>query len=301
MNRKELILALEGRDIHEVYGQTLSHARKRFLEEYYHNTDKVAGKRHFSVTQVGMWLRCHWQYHERYLEGKKLRPTASMSQGSSAHTSFAHNFVQKITSGSDEPLSVLEDVYVEDLQAREEETDWSGESIADAETNGRKLIKLFRDKMAPPLYAHEDGVEHQWKVEFEDRPWVLMGFMDLRYALKDGYGLTDWKTTAKSKNQKDADANLQLTTYSFANLQEYKEKEKELSLRVLVSLKRDPKPQVLSTSRSQRDYNRMLRIVDSVVDGIRKGNFAPCDEEYSWWCSPERCGFYNDCHSDEGF
>jgi PD-(D/E)XK nuclease superfamily len=68
---------------------------------------------HLSSTSLGMFRRCPRQFYKRYILGEKERPGEALVIGSTFHESLEHNYLQKIESHEDLPLSeVIE--YLQD-------------------------------------------------------------------------------------------------------------------------------------------------------------------------------------------
>lgn len=311
MNKKELMAALHEKDIHKVYGRSLSSALKHELEDYLKNSSQFGNVRHFSASQVNTYDRCPTQYYWRYGPDKLvIPPGAFQATGGAYHKSVEHNHREKIASGKDEPVDVLEDVFVEDLHTREDDTDWSEMSMDECESVGRGLVGVYRTQLAPPIYPLK--VEHKFKVEFEDRDWVLTGYIDCVANADGEYPelqkdnktvvmvkldtknlVLDYKTAGKKKNQAEVDADQQLTAYSLAHSIEAGEREGGVGLAVAVKTK-VAKTQILLSTRTEEQHWRYLRKVEEITKAIRAGIFVPTNPT-NWQCSEKWCGYYNHC------
>lgn len=303
MTRLELIKALKEKGIDSVYGRSLGSALKRELEDYAQNSGRFGPTRYFSASQVDTYDACPLRYFWRYRMGMKIPPGAFQALGGSYHKAVEHNNREKLQTGTDEPVSILEDVFVEDLRAREQETLWEEAGIAECETLGRGLVRVYSKELAPPVYPKK--VEHEFKIEFEDRDWVFGGYIDCvadldgTYLDEDGPKpavknlVLDYKTAGKRSNQDDADADQQLTAYSLAHSIETGEREGGVALAVAVKTK-VPKAQILISSRTPDQHWRYLRKVEELTKAIRAGVFVPTNPR-NWQCSRRWCGYFDHC------
>ncbi len=116
--------------------------------------------------------------------------------------------------------------------------------------------------------------------------FTIIGRIDMISEENGQTVITDFKTASKKPSQKDVDANLQLTTYSIAypnSIQRIRALIKSSSAHTLD----------LSTSRTDADRSRVIKMFTGVKDAIESGAFYPCE---SWACSG--CQYYKHCHKE---
>ena len=73
---------------------------------------------HISHSQISMWLRCPRQWEYRYVAGLKIPPSGPLIVGSAYHSALEGNFIQKVSSMVDLPLSDCLDIFSDAWEER---------------------------------------------------------------------------------------------------------------------------------------------------------------------------------------
>lgn len=255
---------------------------------------------HLSATQFGMFFGCGQQYYYRYIEGLIIPPSIALLSGTSVHAASEHNFRQKIESGIDEPLSVLQDVAAETYEKQSEDGFFISEdekSSAEIEYNKGKdeavrLVQPLRNDFAPTFQPK--FVEQRFEIEVDGLPPIL-GFVDL-YGTDVATGkpkLADIKTSKSKWSQAKADAEIQPTLYQAMVKSHGWETPPEFNFEVLVKTK-EPRHETFTTTRDADDFWTLIKRFRVMDSQIKAGNFLPAEPGH-WRCSPKYCGYWWRC------
>ena len=103
-------------------------------------------------------------------------------------------------------------------------------------------------------------------------------------------GILDHKITTRKINAQDFAGDLQLRVYS------YVKRQSRVGFNVLVR-KKSPEIQLLRGKLKEADWNWALNILGYVAQGIQRQVFLPAPPG-AWWCSPQWCGYWEECHRE---
>lgn len=249
-------------------------------------------KPYLSATQLKMYLRCSAQYYYRYVEQMKWPPKGAMTLGSATHKAIETNYRQKIESHTDLPTPYLQEVFAAAFEELIPKTEFSeGEKPAAMKDEGAKLVEVYHREIAP--HIQPAVVEEKWTLPFANVPWNLSGIFDL---IDVDDLIVDHKTTGRSPSSEGIADDIQLSTYALAHRALRGREEKGVRLDYMVRLK-EPKVVTITATRTQKDIDRLLKIVGFVAAGIKEKRFYP-NPEAQYGCSPKTCGFYDRCHKD---
>jgi len=249
---------------------------------------------YLSVSQVNMYMRCGFQYENRYVNNKVAPPGVSMVEGSSMHKSLEVGLREKKDKGTVAPVSVMLDAWHDYWkEGKKEVVDWGDEGAQKFE----RLVTIRASKFVH-MY-HADYLPNTNPLDIEKRSYAMvgkhripvLGYIDLidqeNTDLINGRVVVDHKVVRSAKSQSDADNDLQLTLYS------YMENTRSVRFDCFVKSKL-AKIKTVSSHRTQKDIDWMFKIFDNVVLNISAGIFMPGDPT-SWVCSKKYCGYYNSC------
>ena len=243
--------------------------------------DKDNGKELLSVTKLKMWLRCPLQFRFRYVEGIKIPPDSGLTLGKSVHAGIEGNYVQKLISFNDLPLADVLDIYSTAFEKyMQEEFNFGEDKPGEVKDLGAELLKVYHTELSPKIQPV--SVEEHFVLEFENVPYGFQGYTDLTDSLGN---IRDAKTSKRSYSQDAAEKDIQLTAYNLAHNCLKGTKINGLVFDVLVKNK-TPKVQTISSPpRSEAQLNRLLKLIGSVAQSIKTGNFYPCESPMSCsWC-----------------
>ena len=226
-------------------------------------------------------------------------PRAAMTLGSSVDAAVNAYYQTKLEKGSEEPLSVLIDVFMESLREREQETEWN-EPLVLIESDGLQLVKEHRETLAPSTEPIE--IQKELVVEFTDQPFTFLGYADLIASRSGIKQIIDLKVTGSSISEDVAQYHPQLTAYHAAQAATG-ETIGVVALDVCVRPKKTkmwPQCQTIVGSRTPADDNRYWKTVRVIYDAIKAGIFYPAPRAIgnrsNWVCTPQYCGYFQICH-----
>lgn len=253
-------------------------------------------KPHLSITQINMLNACGQQYYFRYLLGKKIPPGISLVVGKTVDDSVNKNLQSKIDTGELMPVEQVLDIAHDQFEANwhkdgilftPEEAENPKKAKGEATDKTIRLATLHAKEMAPAIQPKE--VQRRMLVHLEGYPVDLLGFIDIQ----EEDATRDTKTASKSPAANMADVSDQLTFYAMANYAVDNRIPSQLVLDCLIDNK-VPKAVSLVTTRTEDDFEPMLRRIENAVMAIEKGVFLPCRQD-DWHCSRRFCGYFNIC------
>lgn len=257
--------------------------------------------RHLSHSQLSMLFRCGEQYRRRYIEGERLAPGIALVVGRAVDKSVTENLSHKMAEGALLPLDAIRSIARDDVQAtwegdegialsEEEQAEGVAKVKGDAIDKSVRLAELHARRLAPALSP--TAVQRKWEVSLEQAgyPATLVGVIDIQEG-RDS--IRDTKTAAKSPTADAAHLSDQLTLYALAVKVVDGVLPARLSLDFLVDTK-EPKVVPLETTRTEADFQPILRRVERALLVIDAGAFAPANPD-DWWCSKRWCGYWQTC------
>lgn len=256
--------------------------------------------KHLSYSRLNTYLTCGRRYYYRYIRNLVMPPPGvPLTLGLAIDESINRNYKEKIKSGKDEPLSTLTDVFVEDLRARKDGTDWGDENINSVEKEGVEMVSVFRDELAPGV-RNPISVQQKVTIDFENRDWQFVGYIDL-IKVDEVTTIVDHKTSRKKPSAGDTETHPQLTAYASAYQATYDGPIPDVGIETIVRpLKTKPARTFTEYSeRKQGQVNRWWRTVDAIYESIMKEVFNPAPPlvfgQPNRNCTPEMCGYYQTC------
>ena len=244
-----------------------------------------------------MFLRCARQWSYRYIDGIVAPPSISLIVGSAYHDALATNFMQKIQTEEDLPVSDVLDAFstswdrqltkrvtIDDGEQQEFETlsseEEGEEDLGDAKDEGIKLVRTYHYDMAPAVQPA--SVERSCEVEVGDLKMV--GRLDLETTTGK---VIDHKTSKRSKTQDEMDLEFQPFAYGLLGKGAV-----DFDFHVAVKTKK-PKIQVVHTPNNAREVIWFMRLAQQVWKAMHTGVYPP--NHTGWWCNEKYCGYYSMC------
>lgn len=251
---------------------------------------------HVSPSQISMFLRCAKQWSYRYIDGIIAPPSISLIVGSAYHDALATNFMQKIESEQDLPISDVLDAFStswdrqltrrvteDDGEQQEFETldpEDEEEDTGDAKDMGVKLVRTYHYDTAPAVQPA--AVEKWCEVEIADLKMV--GRLDLQTTAGK---VIDHKTSKRSKTQAEMDLEFQPFAYGLLCKGPV-----DFDFHVAVKTKK-PKIQVIQTPKTAAEIIWFLRLAQQVWKAMHTGVYPP--NPTGWWCNEKYCGYHSMC------
>ncbi len=252
-------------------------------------------KKNISASRAAMHLKCGQQDMYRNEMGIKVPPGTRQVIGTATHKSVNRNMIYKKEKGVllavDEVTDAARDettgLFKDGISLTSEEEGVGIKKLRGlAVDDSVRLSRLHHNEVAPAIQPTE--VERYFKIELKDQPMDLTGRMDIEF--KNGF--VDTKTSAKSPNAKDVRVDDQMTVYALTKKIETGKIPKNLRMDYLVKTQKE-KYVPMVTERTQADLDRMVRLLDRVIQDITEGHYMP--NPNGWWCSKSWCGYWNRC------
>lgn len=247
---------------------------------------------HVSPSQLAMYQRCPASYYYRYILGIITPPSAALTRGRAVHRGQEFNFRQKIESRKDLPLKEVQEFTAAAFEEEAPETDFQKEKPGQVKDSTIELATLYHNEMAPTIQPK--AVEQRVEVAFDNTDYTLLGYIDL---IDENNRIRDTKTAKQTPSKTATRDNLQLAAYSIMHRTITGENETGVSLDYLVSLK-TPKIVTLEATITAADRARFLNTMASITRAIKLEVFFP--NHNSFLCTPEHCGYWDQCHKDWG-
>jgi len=247
-------------------------------------------------SMINSWELCPERFRRRYIDGEIIPPGIAARIGTGLHKGAEVNHIQKIKTGKDEPLEVIQDAardgYTKALENGvffcREELGSAKKQMAGGLDHVVTMAKLYRESLAPqvqPVLA-EKTIEHQ----VDGLPVPFVGTVDV--FTSDGW-LPDIKTAAKKWSQGKADTSPQPTIYRELIRHETGRYPDKMSFEVFTKTK-TPVHQSVITTRQSEDFQVLIYRAKIMLQMIEQGIFPPAPAD-SWTCSQKWCGFYFTC------
>ena len=251
---------------------------------------------------MNLLSQCGEAYRRRYVNHERTPSGISLIVGSVVDRAVTQNLFSKLTTGKLLPHDELHEFVMRDYTksiadanatdeglsfTQKELLEGKEEIIQQGKEKAARLTILHAKEVAPrlnPLY-----LQRPLSVELPNYPFDVGGIIDIQ----EVNAVRDTKTKAKAPSAGAADDDDQLTMYGFLVLMNDGMIPEKLVLDCLIDTK-IPKYVPAETTRTEEDFNVLLRRIATSCDAIDSGVFIPARES-DWWCSESYCAFHGTC------
>lgn len=156
---------------------------------------------HLSASQLALFSRCREAYRQRYIVKRSERVGSGLVLGAGVHAAQELNFEQKITSGVDLPIDVVEDAFRDgynkavDRNGGDTEIAWGDENFTKTFDMGLALTRIYHAEVAPAIQPV--AVEQKNEYFIPGVPVPIWTRIDVETATT----VIDSKTTAKAETK----------------------------------------------------------------------------------------------------
>lgn len=245
-----------------------------------------------SASRLGVWSQCRLKFYFRYISGIEKPPTPALHVGKVVHAVLQQWSLARWRGtplDADAMNAVFESAWSIPPDGRE--IAWEGEEEA-SRTNTLNLIGAYLLETPIPVDEKPEGVEVSMEVDLASHGLpTLIGIIDL---VRPGGRIVDFKTTGRTPSSEMAQHTTEIQTTGYALL--YREatgrRESAIELHHLVKTKT---PKIVVTEfgpASDRQVTRLLRVIDSYVDGLVREDFVPAP---GLQCAS--CEFFRECRA----
>jgi hypothetical protein len=243
---------------------------------------------HLSHTQVSMFQRCPRQYYYRYVLDIKSPPGSALIRGTAVDRATAHNFTQKLDTGTDLPVDEVTEVAAAsfdeaiDRAGGESQVDWREDDPGFIKDSSIGLTALHMRVHAPLIQPTDVQVELHREVQ---DGIDFVGFLDFETSpTKVG----DVKTGGRGMGQEAADKDMQAHAYAYL-----KGHAIDFGFYRLIDSGKARKAEIVQTDRTEAQIDWYEGAVKDVANAVLAGNFPP--NPTSTLCSKRWCGYFDRC------
>ena len=227
-------------------------------------------RKHLSISQIKMFLRCPLSYCFRYIQGIKMPPNSSMTMGRCIHSTIEELYRRRINKERGVSEDTLKDHFASTWGRESTETDFQSDEIpGKLKDEGIKLVEKYLEDIAPTVKPKE--IEKKFELTFENVTYTLKGVIDL---IEENGTIVDHKCSKRSPVQSDIDRDIQVSAYAIAYQSLYGKKPHALRYDYLVRNK-TPKTVQCETERTQKALDRFLKLLGYVSKSIEQGIYYP--------------------------
>lgn len=243
-----------------------------------------------SASRLGAWLSCRLKFYFRYLAGIPKKPSPAMRVGTIVHAVLQQwNLARwrKAPLQDDMVKTVFDQAWAN--AEKEEAVNWQGEE-EETKAGALNLIEAYLKQTPIPVDERPEGVEVSVEKDLSEHGLPkLVGIIDL---VRKGGRIVDFKTTGRTPDAEMVlhTTELQTTMYSMLYREATDREESGIELHHLVRLKT---PKIIVTEAgpaTQRQHDKLLRLIGSYVHGVEAEEFTPAP---GLQCSG--CEFFNEC------
>ena len=245
---------------------------------------------HLSASQISLYLDCSLKYKFHYIDQipKPFKPSGVFF-GKVIHSALEWLNKER-QMGNHVTLEKLFKIFETDWFAyKVEETILfkEGETEEKLILKGKELLSLYFHQQNEPVLV----AEHPFQIPLisqtgEVLEVPLYGVIDL---IEKGDVIVEFKTSQRIMDTFQILNSLQLTAYSYAYEFLFQKRPKGLKIVNLIKAK-NPKIEVIQTTREKKDYQRLFLLAKKVLEAIKAQIFFPkpsfkCKEcEYQEYC-----------------
>lgn len=175
--------------------------------------------RHFSASSLKMLKICPEQYRQRYILGRKERPSSFLTLGTAVHGAVAASLNQRLENGDLMSTSEAVEFFHDKAWPTAVESDGGiemirfdqGEDEDHVRRDGERMTQAYHHTVAPRIIPVAPA-ERRIDIFIEGVPVPLIGYLDVEEELH----VTDLKTGRAVQRKPDANWRFQGTLYSLA-------------------------------------------------------------------------------------
>lgn len=243
-----------------------------------------------SPSMVNTYLKCSQQSLYRDVLRLAGPSTPVLTFGTAFHRTIEEDMYQKVKSGKNLPLDLLQDFIAEEIEYSE--TEWKEQTLNETKDQAVITLAEYQTKIASSI----DPIDVEWafSIDVIGRDYRIAGKADIINAV--GAAVIETKTTGKRRSAPWPDQMFQVWVYMMA----WTRKNKSLRQQARVDYALRGKAETLSfpISYDSSLEKRILTTFDSVANGIQREVWIP--NRYHFLCCRKYCQYWNQCEKDCG-
>jgi PD-(D/E)XK nuclease superfamily len=170
---------------------------------------------HFSASSLRMLKVCPEQYRQRYILGRKERPSERWTLGTAVHSAIGHSHRQKIETHEDLPVPEVIEFFHDaawpeavEKDGGENEIEWGGFKPDDVRRDGERVTAAYHTVVSPRVQPL--AVEQKIEFVVPGVPVPFLGYIDVEEERNN----VDLKTGKQVQRKPDANWRTQGTIYA---------------------------------------------------------------------------------------
>lgn len=249
---------------------------------------------YISASRLKMFAECRLKFYFKYVEQVPLAPTAALFIGKVTHR-ILQQFNLNRWRGLPADAVTLQPLFLDFWQQMQpQELDWEGQEVqARSKTWGMVAHYLANTPISPHERVEAVEVTVERDLEAHGLP-PLKGVIDL---VRQGGVIVDFKTSARTPTDGMAvhHNEVQLGCYALLYREATGKIEGGFELHHLVKTK-EPKLMVTPmTPFSAVQMRRLVRIMESYVQGVKAQDWVPSSGQHCAWCD-----YFRQCRAWDG-
>lgn len=260
--------------------------------------------KHLSPSQIKTFNDCQAKWAFRYVEGKKIPPSAVLTLGSSFDDAVTTGMNKKIE-GSNLSVDEVVDAFCTSWDYRKDGTEFdAGEDPDEMKDKGVKMIKNYEKEVAPDILPA--FTQKEYNVAFPGVDWTLKGFADI---IDQRNLIIDNKTAGKTPSKDDAGEYKAMAEHVFQMvcyyISERMTSNKDMDLRIDYTVKLvNPKTVIVNIPKPDKQDIKYFQIKTShthrQMEMVKQGDMPIIPNRYSMLCSRKYCGYWSLCEQKYG-
>lgn len=255
-----------------------------------------------SATEINSFIECPARFMFNSIERIEVPNKIALAGGSSVHFALETNYLQKVQTREDLPVTDVLDAFSTKFDKEVEavdKADFEVEDTGKVKDSWLEVVKLYQETTAYRIFPV--SVEQRLKVSFKGYKYGITGKLDV---YDEDCVVIDHKTTSKPYKQTPENYKLQvggvypLLRRAFAELNPGNKPPRASRIDYLV--RRSPKSfkaEVRNIS-VPIDEKYFLNVFENVTAGIEAGAFVP--NRGHIYCTRRFCKFWNECEKKFG-
>ncbi|MBQ4133043.1 MAG: PD-(D/E)XK nuclease family protein [Desulfovibrionaceae bacterium] len=248
---------------------------------------------HISPSMLGLFCRCQEAFYRRYINDEKMPPGISACIGTAMHKGAEVNHLQKIESGSDLPLSDIQDAardgyenaIADGVFIPAGEESGAAKNLAAGADTAVALAAAYAKSIAP--HIPPVAVEEKLQAEVPGLPVPLLGIIDV---LCSDNSCPDLKSSVRKWPAGKVESSLQPQIYHHL-LAENRGINASMSFEVITH---KGEHQSIPVKVQAEDILPVITRAQGLLQAVKSGVFLPAEPGH-WMCGPKWCGYFWSC------
>ncbi len=259
--------------------------------------EKINGTEYLRVSEINSYLECPARFYFDSIEKIEVPNKIALAGGTAYHKALETNYVQKIESRTDLPVSDVIDAFSSSYDDEIEivdKADFEIEKPGTVKDNWIEVLKIYMKDTAYRIFPVD--VERRISAKLKNWKYGLTGKVDIK---DEDAVIVDHKTTSKPYKSTPENYKLQCgggypLLDKILSLSDESHKQAKAA-RIDYNIRKSPKSPKAEVRNIAVDIDipYFLNVFDQVQNGISAGVFPPNRQHI--YCTKRFCKFWNEC------